>query len=38
LQKQVQLQDSAAGKTNVVFQAEVKGAQVGDHNTQTNTF
>ena len=29
---------SASGKYNMVFQSEVKGSQVGDRNTQTNTF
>lgn len=29
---------SKAGKYNPVFQSEVKGIQVGDNNTQTNTF
>lgn len=28
----------SAGKYNTVFQGEVKGIQVGDKNTQTNTF
>jgi hypothetical protein len=30
--------ESAAGKYNTVFKEEVKGVQVGDRNTQTNTF
>ena len=38
LLKQEKPEDSAAGKTNVVFQGEVKGAQVGDHNKQENKF
>jgi hypothetical protein len=38
LLKQAKPQESAAGKYNTVFQGEVKGVQVGDRNTQTNTF
>jgi hypothetical protein len=38
LLKQEKPEESAAGKYNTVFQGEVKGAQVGDRNTQTNTF
>ncbi len=38
LLKQVNPEESAAGKFKVDFQGEVKAAQVGDHNTQTNTF
>lgn len=38
LLKQEKPQESADGKHNTVFQGEVKGAQVGDRNTQTNTF
>ena len=38
LLKQLKPEESASGKYNIVFQAEVKGIQVGDRNTQTNTF
>lgn len=38
LLKQLQSEEITAGKYQVEFQGEVKGAQVGDHNTQTNTF
>ncbi|MBU7586512.1 MAG: hypothetical protein KAF91_27225 [Nostoc sp. TH1S01] len=38
LLKQEKPEESAAGKHNTIFQGEVKGAQVGDRNTQTNTF
>ncbi|MBE9197583.1 MULTISPECIES: hypothetical protein [unclassified Nodularia (in: cyanobacteria)] len=38
LLKQVEPEESASGKYNTVFQGEVKGAQIGDRNTQTNTF
>lgn len=38
LLKKEKPEESAAGKFNAVFQGEVKGAQVGDHNSQTNTF
>ncbi|BAY26759.1 hypothetical protein NIES2100_65750 [Calothrix sp. NIES-2100] len=38
LLKQLKPEESAAGKYNTVFQGEVKGVQVGDSNTQTNTF
>jgi hypothetical protein len=38
LLKQEKPEESAAGKFNTVFQGEVKGVQVGDRNTQTNTF
>ncbi|MCC5644002.1 hypothetical protein LC607_13805 [Nostoc sp. CHAB 5824] len=38
LLKQEKPEESAAGKYNTVFQGEVKGIQVGDSNTQTNTF
>ncbi len=38
LLKQLEPEESASGKYNIVFQAEVKGGQFGDHNTQTNTF
>ncbi|WP_017653927.1 hypothetical protein [Fortiea contorta] len=38
LLKQEKPEESATGKYNTVFQGEVKGAQVGDRNTQTNTF
>ncbi|MEH2114421.1 hypothetical protein [Nostoc sp.] len=38
LLKQEKPEESAAGKYNTVFQGEVKGVQVGDRNTQTNTF
>ncbi|NJL91287.1 MAG: hypothetical protein HC916_17010 [Coleofasciculaceae cyanobacterium SM2_1_6] len=38
LLKQENPEESAAGKYNVVFQGEVKGMQMGDRNTQTNTF
>lgn len=31
-------EESATGKYNTIFQGEVKGIQVGDKNTQTNTF
>ena len=38
LLKQEKPEESAAGKYNTAFQGEVKGIQVGDSNTQTNTF
>ncbi|YAF96149.1 MAG: hypothetical protein AB3A66_00125 [Nodularia sp. CChRGM 3473] len=38
LLKQVKPEESASGKYNTVFNGEVKGAQIGDRNTQTNTF
>jgi len=38
LLKQVNPEDSAAGKYNVEFQGEVKAAQIGDGNRQENTF
>lgn len=38
LLKQEKPEKSVPGKTNVVFQGEVKGAQVGDHNKQENKF
>ncbi|MBD2364359.1 hypothetical protein [Anabaena sp. UHCC 0399] len=38
LLKQEKPEESAAGKFNTVFQGEVKGVQIGDRNTQTNTF
>jgi hypothetical protein len=38
LLKQEKPEESVPGKTNVVFQGEVKGAQVGDHNKQENKF
>ncbi|WP_414578856.1 hypothetical protein [Anabaena sp. CCY 9402-a] len=38
LLKQEKPEESAAGKYNTVFQGEVKGVQIGDRNTQTNTF
>lgn len=39
LLKQTETQDSpTTSKYNAVFQGEVKGAQIGDGNTQTNTF
>lgn len=38
LLKQLNPEAAATGKYQVEFQGEVKGAQVGDHNTQTNTF
>lgn len=38
LLKQVKPEESAGGKYNTVFQGEVKGAQVGDRNTQENKF
>ncbi|WP_414545048.1 hypothetical protein [Nostoc sp. CCY0012] len=38
LLKQVEPEESASGKYNTVFQGEVKGAQIGDRNTQTNIF
>lgn len=31
-------EEAATGKYQVTFQGEVKGAQIGDHGTQTNTF
>lgn len=38
LLKQEKPEESVPGKTNVVFQGEVKGSQVGDHNKQENKF
>ena len=38
LLKELKPKESASGKYNVVFQGEVKGIQIGDGNTQTNTF
>ena len=38
LLKQLNPEAATAGKYQFEFQGEVKGAQVGDHNTQTNTF
>jgi len=38
LLKQLRPEETTAGKYKVEFQGEVKGAQIGDHNTQTNTF
>ena len=38
LLEQLKPEESASGKYNVQFQGEVKGAQVGDHNKQENTF
>lgn len=38
LLKQENPQESAAGKYNTVFQGEVKGVQLGDHNRQDNKF
>ena len=38
LLKQLKPQESASGKYNILFQGEVKGIQIGDGNTQTNTF
>ena len=38
LLKLLDSEDSTISKFNVEFQGEVKGAQVGDGNTQTNTF
>ena len=38
LLKQLNPEESASGKYNIVFQGEVKGGQFGDLNTQTNTF
>ena len=38
LLEQLEPEKSGAGKFNVVFQGEVKGMQMGDRNTQTNTF
>lgn len=38
LLKQEKPEESAAGKFSTVFQGEVKAAQLGDHNTQENTF
>ena len=38
LLKQLKPEDSAADKYKMEFQAEVKAAQIGDRNTQTNTF
>ncbi len=38
LLRQEKPEESAAGKYNTVFKGEVKGIQVGDRNTQTNTF
>ncbi|MDJ0899441.1 MAG: hypothetical protein QNJ55_11575 [Xenococcus sp. MO_188.B8] len=38
LLKQLKPEESKAGKFNVVFQGEAKGVQIGNNNTQTNTF
>ncbi|WP_244919135.1 CHAT domain-containing protein [Nostoc commune] len=38
LLKQEKPKESVPSKTNVVFQGEVKGSQVGDHNKQENKF
>jgi len=38
LLKQLKPEEFAAGKYNTEFQAEVKVAQIGDGNTQTNTL
>lgn len=38
LLKQLNPEDSAAGKYHVEFKGEVKAAQVGDNNVQENTF
>lgn len=38
LLKQLQPEETTAGKYKVDFHSEVKGAQIGDHSTQTNTF
>ncbi|MDJ0707928.1 MAG: hypothetical protein QNJ46_32030 [Leptolyngbyaceae cyanobacterium MO_188.B28] len=38
LLKQVNPEESATGKYKVEFQGEVKAVQMGDRNTQTNTF
>ena len=38
LLKQVKPEESAGGKYNVVFQGEVKAAQVGDNNKMENKF
>ncbi|NES87694.1 MAG: hypothetical protein F6K10_43790 [Moorea sp. SIO2B7] len=38
LLKQLNSEESTTSKFKTEFQAEVKGAQVGDRNTQTNTF
>ena len=38
LLKLVKPQESASGKFNIVFESEAKGIQIGDQNTQTNTF
>ena len=38
LLKQLESEKSASGKYNVEFQDKAQGVQVGDRNTQTNTF
>jgi hypothetical protein len=38
LMEQLNPEESASGKYQVTFQGEAKGVQVGDGNTQTNTF
>ena len=38
LLKQLESKKSASGKYNVQFQDKAQGVQVGDRNTQTNTF
>lgn len=38
LLKQLEPKESASGKCNIVFQDKVQGMQIGDGNTQTNTF
>ncbi len=38
LLEQLESQQSSSGKYQLNFQGEVKGAQIGDNNTQTNTF
>lgn len=38
LLKQLEPEESTSGKYKVEFQGEAKGVQVGDRNTQTNTF
>ena len=38
LLNQGEAEEPTASKYNTVFQGEVKGAQIGDDNTQNNTF
>lgn len=38
LLKQLKPEESTAGKYKIQIQGEIKAAQIGDRNTQTNTF